>query len=87
MDYAIILATKYQDSEWVLDGDDYQGLTWLSETAKPTKKQLEDLWPLVQAELEAKAQAKIDAKASAISKLQALGLTVEEVQVAFGLSE
>lgn len=86
MDYAIILGTKYQNSEWTLDGDSYEGLTWLSDTPKPTQKQLEDLWPIVQAELQAEAQAKIDAKASAISKLNALGLTVDEVEAAFGLS-
>ena len=85
MDYSIILSTKYQGSEWTLNGDLYEGLTWLSDTPKPTKKALEDLWPEVQAELAAKAQAKIDAKASAISNLQALGLTVDEVEVAFGL--
>jgi hypothetical protein len=85
MNIAIILSSKYIGSEWTLDGDSYEGLTWLSDTPKPTKKALEDLWPEVQAELAAKAQAKIDAKASAISKLQALGLTVEEVEVAFGL--
>jgi hypothetical protein len=87
MDIPAILNSKYSDSEWTLNGDDYQGLTWLSETTKPTKKQLEDFWPLVQAEIQAKAQAKTDAKASAISKLQALGLTVQEVEVAFGLTE
>jgi hypothetical protein len=87
MDITIILATKYQGSEWTLNGDSYEGLTWLSDTPKPTKKQLEDLWPTVQSELQAKEQAKIDAKASAISKLQALGLTVQEVEVAFGLTE
>ena len=87
MDITIILTTKYFGSEWTLEGDSYQGLTWLSDSPKPTKKQLEDLWPEVLADLEAKHQAKIDAKLSAISKLQALGLTVEEVQVAFGLSE
>jgi hypothetical protein len=87
MDYAIILTNKYKDSEWTLDGDSYQGLTWLSDTPKPTEEELENLWDEVKAELDAKQQAKIDAKASAISKLQALGLTVEEVQVAFGLSE
>jgi hypothetical protein len=85
MDITMILSTKYVGSEWSLDGNDYEGLTWLSDTPKPTKKQLEDLWPTVLAELEAKAQAKIDAKASAISKLQALGLTVDEVEAAFGL--
>jgi hypothetical protein len=87
MDFATILSNKYQTSEWTLDGDSYEGLTWLSDSPKPTQEELEDLWPEVQAEVAAKAQAKIDAKASAISKLQALGLTVEEVQVAFGLSE
>jgi hypothetical protein len=87
MDIAIILATKYAGSEWILDGDSYEGLTWLSDSPKPTQEELEDLWPEVQAELAAKAQAKIEAKASAIAKLEALGLTVEEVQVAFGLSE
>jgi hypothetical protein len=85
MDYAIILSTKYQNSEWILDGDSYEGLTWLSKSAKPSQEELENLWPAVQAELKAKAKAKIDAKASAIAKLEALGLTVEEVEVAFGL--
>jgi hypothetical protein len=87
MDITIILSTKYVGSDWSLNGNDYEGLTWLSDTPKPTKKELEDLWLTVQAELEAAKQAKIDAKASAISKLQALGLTVQEVEVAFGLTE
>ena len=87
MNYAIILTNKYKGSEWTLDGDSYEGLTWLSKTPKPSQEELDDLWDEVQAELAAKAQAKIDAKSSAISKLKALGLTVEEVQVAFGLSE
>ena len=86
MDISIILSKKYPGSEWVLDGENYSGLTWLSDTAKPTKKHLEELWPEVQLELEAEQQAKIDARASAISKLEALGLTVEEVKIAFGLS-
>jgi hypothetical protein len=85
MDIAIILIEKYEGSEWTLNGDTYEGLTWLSDAPKPTQKQLEDLWPVVQAELQAKAQAKIDAKASAIAKLEGLGLTVDEVEAAFGL--
>jgi hypothetical protein len=85
MDIAAILVSKYPDSPSTLDGDSYEGLTWLSDTPKPTQEELEDLWPEVQAELTAKAQAKIEAKASAIAKLEALGLTVDEVEVAFGL--
>jgi hypothetical protein len=85
MKIAAILESKYFQSEWTLDGDSYEGLTWLSDTPKPTQEELEDLWLEVQAEVAAKAQAKIDAKASAIAKLEALGLTVDEVEVAFGL--
>ena len=85
MDIATILTRKYQGAEWVLNGDDYTGLTWLSDTPKPTEEELLALWPTVQEEIAAEAQAKLDAKASAVAKLQDLGLTVEEVSVAFGL--
>jgi hypothetical protein len=33
---------------WSLDGDDYEGLEWLDDSPKPTKKALEALWPEVQ---------------------------------------
>jgi hypothetical protein len=79
MDIARILIEKYDGSQWTLNGDDYAGLTWLSDTPKPTKKQLEDLWPTVEAELKAAQQAKIDAKSSALAKLAALGLTEDEI--------
>ena len=88
MDIAVILTRRYEGSEWTLDGENYTGLTnltWLSDTPKPTEEELSALWPDVQAEIAAEAQAKVDAKASAVAKLQALGLTVEEVSVAFGL--
>jgi len=85
MDIAMVLTRKYPGALWNLIDDDYANLEWLSDSPKPTKKALEALWPEVQAEIAAEAQAKIDAKASAVAKLQALGLTVEEVQVAFGL--
>jgi hypothetical protein len=63
MDIAVILSRKYVGSEWTLTGDDYAGLTWLSETPKPTEKGLEALWPEVQYEVayeqveQARAQA------------------------------
>ena len=50
MDIPTILSNKYAGSEWVLDGDDYTGLTWISDTPKPTKKALEALWAEVQYE-------------------------------------
>ena len=85
MDIAMVLTRKFPDTLWNLVDDDYAKLEWLSDSPKPTKKALEALWPEVQDEIAAEAQARIDAKASAIAKLEALGLTVDEVQVAFGL--
>ena len=87
MDITQILITNYKGALWTLVGNDYEGLEWLDESAKPTKAKLESEWPAVEAKIAAEAQARIDAKASAIAKLQALGLTVQEVEVAFGLTE
>ena len=87
MDIPRILSSKYAGSEWILNGDDYAGLTWLSDTPKPTEAALRKVWASVQAEIAAEAQSRLDAKASTIDKLKALGLTVEEVKIAFGLSK
>ena len=87
MDIATVLSRRYAGSEWILDGDDYAGLTWLSDTVKPTQAALVKAWPSVQSEIAAEVQTTLDAKASTIEKLKALGLTVEEVAVAFGLSK
>jgi len=83
MDIATILTRKYPGAEWTLDGD--TSLTWLSDGDAPTESELEALWPTVQAEIQAEEQARIEARQSAITKLEALGLTVDEVKVAFGL--
>jgi hypothetical protein len=80
MDIAKILTSKFQGSLWTLDGDDYEGLQWLSETPKkPTLAKLTELWPTVESELQAKADAKAAARASALAKLAELGLTAEEI--------
>jgi hypothetical protein len=51
MDIAQILSRKFEGLEWTLDGDDYAGLTWLSESKKPSEKELEALWATVQYEV------------------------------------
>jgi hypothetical protein len=84
MDIATILSTNYIGSEWTLDGNDYAGLTWLSDTPKPTKEQLESEWAGVQDKIKADAQSKIDTKASAIFKLTKLGLTADEISALKG---
>jgi hypothetical protein len=45
IDYAQILSTNYVGSQWTLNGDSYDGLTWLSDTPKPTQEELDALWP------------------------------------------
>jgi len=50
MDIANILSKRFEGEQWTLEGDDYSGLTWLSETSKPTEKALLALWPEVQYE-------------------------------------
>ena len=51
-DYAAVLTAEYPGAEWTLNGDDYAGLTWLSDSPKPTKAALDKKWPKVQRDLE-----------------------------------
>jgi hypothetical protein len=84
IDYTQILSTNYAGSQWTLNGDSYDGLTWLSDTPKPTQAELDALWASTQAAVAAKKQAIIDTKASALAKLAALGLTQNEVKALVG---
>ena len=84
-DYAAVLTANYPDAEWKLDGDDYDGLTWLSDTPKPSQAELDAAWPAVQQAQADAVAAREAAKQSAIDKLAALGLTVDEISAAFGL--
>ena len=51
MNIVLILTKRYVGQEWVLEAPDYSGLTWLSDTPKPTEAALEALWPEVQYEV------------------------------------
>jgi hypothetical protein len=81
IDYTLILSRKYAGQEWILDGDDYSGLTWLSDTPKPTKTTLDNLWKKVQEEIVAEAEAKAAAKAAILDRI---GLTVDELKLILG---
>ena len=78
MDIALILTRKYPGKAWTLDGEDYAGLTWLEDSPKPTKKQIEDLAPVVDAEIKAEEEAKATAKAAILARI---GLTEEEAKL------
>lgn len=58
MNIPLILETNYAGSEWHLVGEEYSGLTWLSDSPKPTKAALEKQWPAVeyQAQLDVVAE-------------------------------
>lgn len=80
-DYAIVLTRRYAGNEWTLNGDDYTGLTWLSNTPKPTKAKLDSLWAEVQQEIADEANAKIATKQAVLDKL---GLTADEAAALLG---
>jgi hypothetical protein len=84
IDYALILTINYVGQEWSLDGNSYNGLTWFSDTPKPTQEELDALWEATQATVAANAQVALDAKESALAKLAALGLTEDEVKALVG---
>ena len=78
IDYTQILIRKYPDSLWSLNGDDYDGLTWVSDTPKPSKTTLDGLWDEVQELIAAEAQAKLNAKAALLAQL---GITEEQAKL------
>ena len=43
-----ILETLRPGEQWALSGDKYADLVWLSDTAKPTEKQLKDAWSAIE---------------------------------------
>jgi hypothetical protein len=55
MDITLILTRNYPGQEWVLTGNEYTGLEWLSETKKPTKAALEKQWPQVEHDTQVEA--------------------------------
>ena len=69
IDYDLILNKRFNKLEWTLINNDYSKLIWLSDTKKPTQKQLDDLWSEVQAEIAAEAKSKEFAKSALLAKL------------------
>lgn len=64
---------------------DIKSIVWHTEgVTTPTKKQIDDEIKRLEAEEAAAIQARIDAKASAIAKLEALGLNLDEAQAIIG---
>jgi len=85
IDYATILITDYPEAQWSLTGNDYDTLIWYDDTPKPSQAELDAAWPAVQQARQDATAAEAAAKQSAIDKLAALGLSVDEIRAAFGL--
>jgi hypothetical protein len=84
-DYIAVLQANYLGAQWSLSGNDYDTLEWYDDTPKPSQQQLDAAWPAVQQAQADAVTAKEAARQSAIDKLAALGLTVDEISAAFGL--
>ena len=84
LDYSLILVTNYAGKSWSLSGDSYDGLQWLDEPPKPTQAELDALWESTQSTIAQQQQAQATAKASALAKLTALGLSEDEVKALLG---
>jgi len=75
IDYSLILKVKYPDAEWTINGDDYEGLTWLSDSKKPSKAELDKHWPELATYWDDKKSEEEAAKAALLARL---GITAEE---------
>ena len=84
INYSQILSINYAGKEWTLNGDSYEGLTWLDSSPKPTQEELDALWESTRATVTNKEQSAKDVKASALVKLSALGLTQDEIKSLLG---
>jgi hypothetical protein len=73
-------------AEWSMNGDDVEGIIWHTPNVTPlTKAEVDaEVQRLEQAEAD-EAAAKEAAKASALAKLEALGLTADEAAAIAGI--
>ena len=72
---AFTLAHSHPGAEWTLDGDDYAGLTWLSDTPKPTEQEITEAYPLAVKAIAVKEKALIKALTDARTFALSLGFT------------
>jgi hypothetical protein len=80
VDIAFTLVNEWSDSKWILEGDSYAGLTWLSDDAKPSEAEIVAAYPAARKKADDAEAAKLSARSSALSKL---GLTAQEIEALF----
>lgn len=82
--YSQILTELYVGFEWALSNENYDELVWLSDSGKPTKSELDGKWQAAQNATQAKLDQAATDRAKATAKLEALGLTSDDLK-ALGL--
>ena len=75
IDLTVALKHLRPNDSWSLNGDNYAGLTWLSDTLKPTEQEITDAYPLAVKALAAKEKARIKAISDARTFALSLGFT------------
>jgi hypothetical protein len=75
MNIPMILTYLRPSEEWTLDGDEYTGLTWLSDTDKPTEGELQKAEPAAQEAADTTSAAAAKNASDAIAHAKSLGFT------------
>lgn len=83
MDIVTGLIALRPGETWTLDGDDYEGLTWLSDTPKPTKTEIEKAANAAAAAQAALEAEQATARAAAIDHAKSLGFTDAMIAVMY----
>lgn len=86
IDIAKAVATLRPGAEWSMTDGDVENIIWHTEGVQPlTAKEVADEVKRLEKAAADEAAAKEAAKASALAKLEALGLTTEEAQAIAGI--
>jgi hypothetical protein len=80
-DYAKVLSHKYKGSEWTLVDNDPSTLVWLSESAKPSKEDLDLAAAVIENEM---LEKQLQAQAKRQALLDKLGITEDEAKLLLG---
>jgi len=75
MNLSLAIQHARPGEEWTLNGDTYDGLTWLSGTTKPTEKEIETAYPLAVAAKEAAEAERLATIQAARDHAKGLGFT------------
>ena len=81
---ALLPAAEYFGSTTANTKECFDNLNWQDSRTKPSWKQVQDAWVILEPQIIAEAEAKATAKATAEGKLASLGLTTDDLK-ALGL--